>query len=441
MRKTGFIICLLVVTSACSVSFLLDSPDNLILPSQKIITQTTTRRDAIIDYIEALYIPNEGAFYGYLNGWPTDPRIGSYHTIANVYKPVSTLNYLDALMSFDMTNCSEFAKGLMNTQENIDYMGPVNFSANSMASVISLSAAVDLFSFLDIYDLIIPNHFSNLVVDAQRPNGGFVRASWDTSDENLIFTQSALYAMQFLGLLDRIDTSAALSYVLACYSDGEFAYGLIDEPDYSSIPLGLMCLDYLDALDSIDRASVIANVLTHWDNSTGNVPDGTIADAEIVIWSLYLLDALDRIDIEAAVDWVLARQSNINGAILPYHGANQEDERFEWCRAGVHILEMLDRLDALDEEFSVFITPVHTIPQGYYDFIAEYVDTTETTSDFIPYFVFPEIDFLGIILTIGPPVLVVTLLLTPVAYLYRNDRNRRKRNLEMKKKRKPGRKW
>ncbi|MEM2143156.1 MAG: prenyltransferase/squalene oxidase repeat-containing protein [Candidatus Thorarchaeota archaeon] len=426
----------LVVFAACGAVVALETPS----AGRSSLVGATTRRQAIVNYIEALYISNEGTFYSYLRDWPTDPRINSFHTLIHLQEPLWALIVLGAEGSFDMSNASAFAISHLNRADMLDRFGPVNFSRRTPCSVIACRIAVELFAQLRLSNLLRPEWVSEYILRCQGPLGGF-RGDTESpiGDESLIPTQAALYTMHFLDRMSLLNREAVLSFVMSCHSGGGFAYTPGAEPDTSALPLALMCLDYLGALDRIDRDKTVALVLSEWDNSKGCALDGTIVSTERLVWSLFLLDALDRIDIEAVTRWVLARQSSAHGEFLPRDGAPLSSERFEWTRAAIHILQMLDRLDALEQEFQVLMKPVHVIPQEYYDLIEKEFGGPDAGTDTVPPFVFPRIDIVKIITDFGPVSFLLFMILLPALYWYNSERNYKRARSEMRKRRRPGR--
>ncbi len=406
--------------------------------SSYVNAQTTTRRDAIISYIQALYSANEGAFYSSLSDWPTDPRIMSYHDVIDVYDPILTLSLLDATTAFDISNCSVFLKSLINPPSEVESLGPVNFSRITSFQVTISKAVVDAFELVGISENLDEDDFESFIRHSQRSSGGFSDNPWDTFlEEDIIATYSALYTLEYFDRLDAIDQSSALSYILSCYSNGGFSSIAGGEPTPDYVPLGLMGLEILGALDTIDRDEVISFELASWDNDTGSVYDGTIVDVERVVWSLSILNALDQIDVEATVSWVLSRQSSAYGEFLPFPYADLGDERLEWARAAVHILALLGRLDVLDQEFTVYMTPVHTIPQAYYDFISRHFPSTTTTTGSNGYIVWPRFDLSAFVGSLVPSFLIIVVL-SPAMYWVCSERQEKKARLQERKKRKPG---
>ena len=396
--------------------------------------QTGTRKSAMLDYIEALYSYNEGAFYGYLKDWPTDSRIHSYHTLTDLYRPLTTLSYLSSLNYIDLSNCSVFAKSLLNMNEMADYYGPVNYSRDTPCSVISCEVAYDVYNILNLSGYLPLDDLVDFVVLSQGESGGFQNDIWgELPEEELVNTQVALSLLNSCDAIDLIDSEAALSFIISCYSEGGFSYVPDGYVELGAMPLALMCLDYLGELKNVDKNGITEFILSQWDNETGSVPDGTIVDTERAVWSLYLLNELDQVDINATIEWVLSCQSMEHGGFLHYPDGESIDERLEWTRAAVHILYLLDQLDVLDVQFSVYARPTHIIPQGYYDFIREYVDTTSNPS--APHFPLPNVDFVAIFLNIAPGLAILSVILLPAAYFVYQDRRKKAIRQELKKKR------
>jgi len=393
-------------------------------------THTTTRGQALINYTLALYSPEDGAFYGYLRAWPTDPRIKSELFMSSVCDPyyvLSTLNYSSA---FDWSECKSFLGDLVNDESKYDIFGPVNTSPSTAGGVIGCRRALEIFSDLSIFDQLDLDGIKEYIKSNQLPDGGFRGGPWDDQETDLIITQCALWSLSFLNELSAIDIPRVLNFVLGCYNDGGFAYAPGLENEYSAVALGLMCLDYLDEMDHIDTEAVFQYLLNKYDNSTGHWVDGTIVDTERAVWAFSLMGYLDRINQDAIVDWVLSCQSSLHGAFLSSPQADWLAERLEWARAACHILTLLGRLDVFEQELRVIDYPEHTTPQAYYDFIEEHISPTNGNGN---HFVVPDIDVLGVLISIVPYAVVFTIIISPFCYLYRADKAKREERRRRKK--------
>ncbi len=395
---------------------------------------TITRKQALLDYLDALYIPEEGAFYGYLKDWPTDIRIESCHSIFDVYYPFQIFSYLDHEDVFDWSNSTSFLLGLTNDEIVHDIYGPINASVVTPCSVITSRVAVELFSELYIDDELDITAIKGFVRDCQGSSGGFTLGIWDETEEDLISTQCGLYTMRYLESINQIDVESSLNFILSCYSDGGFSYTPDSDVDISATPLGLLSLIYLDKLEQIDIDDTVSFVFSNFNNESGFFPDGTLVDTERIVWSLYLLDALDALNKAAVIEWVLSCQSVSHGAFLPYPGADSIDERLEWTRAALHILYFLDEMDVLDDEFTVLEYPQHTIPEGYYDFIEENIGTSTIPN--VPWNPLPRIDILSVISNFAPTLTIIGIILLPIGYIYYSDRKKREQRILEKKRRK-----
>jgi len=407
-------------------------------PSQDEYSHSTTRRQAIIDYVMALYKPYEGTFYSYLRDWPADPRLHDYPNIWDVYVPYQVLEYLNYTAQFGWENTTSFLLSLINDETEYDIFGPVNCSRNTSGGVICNSVAVELFSKLGIIDELDLDAVVYIVRQSQRSSGGFIDRPWYPSDPpDLITTESALSTLDWLNRTDEIDSALALDFVLSCHKNSGFS--LTPTSNYVDVyntPLGLLCLSHLDALDCINREKVIAFVLSHFDNASGHATYEALVETERLVWSLDLLGALDRINQNAVVDWVLACQSTWQGAFMSSPNADPLiDERLEYARAALHILQMLGRMDVLNEEISLIMYPEHTTPQAYYDFISEHFPSTTTTSAaaWSPH---PNVDIVAILAENAFPLAVLGVLLAPIGCAWYADRVRRIEMTKRKKRRK-----
>jgi len=395
-----------------------------------------TRRQAIIDYVMALYCEEDGAFYGYLGATPTDPRIGSCPDIFHVSDPYSILKRLNATGVLDWNKCREFLKSLVNVDSDMpDYSNLVNFSRNGSPCVIACDVAVQLFPELGLDEWLYTDEIAQYIARTQTSSGGFRLHAFNTDPPEMITTWSALRALHSIGHLSMVDTTAALSYIMSCYCDnGGFSNVPAFEALPGVVPLGLFTLQILGRTDLIRTENTTAYLLQYWDNSTGHVPGGTLVDTERLVWSLYTLGTLDRIDMDKTLSWVLASQTDRNGAFLPIPHYGIQSERLEWTRAATHILELADQMGLLDENITVIEYPEYVIPQWYIDYINEHFGTTTANPPFP--FVLPNIDVVGILVDIAPVMAIVFLVALPGLYIVWSERMKRAERRQLRKRRK-----
>lgn len=386
-----------------------------------------TRRQAIIDYVMALYSEEDGAFYGWFEATPTDPRIGSYRTISDVSDPYFILKRLNATGVLDWNKCREFLKSLVNVDSQSPYYGLVNYSqGGSGPCVITSEMAVFVFPELGLDDWLYTDQIAQYIADRQVVGGGFtLYYDDDFIPPDMITMWCALRALSALGRLDLVDTDAALDFVISCYSDnGGFSNVPAFEAIPGVVPLGLFTLQILGRTDLIRTENTTAYLLQYWDNSTGHVPDGTLVDTERLVWSLYTLGTLDRIDINKTLSWVLESQTIQNGAFLSVPYETVQNERLEWTRAATHILELTDQMDLLDENITVIEYPEYTVPQWYIDYINEHFGTTTA------------IDVVGILVSIAPVMAIAFLVALPGLYIVWSERMKRAERRQLRKRRK-----
>ena len=338
-----------------------------------------TRRQAIIDYVMALYCEEDGAFYPYLGAIPRDPRIGLYPEIFDVSDPYFILKRLNATGVLDWNKCREFLKSLVNVDSQSPYYGLVNYSQRSSGlGVFTSETAISIFPELDLNDWLYTDQIAQYIADRQVVGGGFTSYyDDDFISPDTITTWCALRALSALGRLDLVDTDAALDFVMSCYSDNG---GFSDVPVFEAIPdvvpFGLLSLQILGRTDLIRTENTTAYLLQYWDNSTGHVPNGTLVDIERLVWSLYTLGTLDRIDINKTLSWVLRSQTIQNGAFLPIPYYNIQSEKLQCAGAATHILELTDQMDLLGENITVLEYPEYIVPQWYINYINEHFGTT-----------------------------------------------------------------
>jgi len=368
-----------------------------------IASHTITRHQAILDYIQVLYSSEEGSFYGWLEDTPTDPRIGSYRHISNVYNPYTILKQLGSTEIIDWSNCTEFLESLVNVDSSSIYYNLVNDSYRSPPSSADFYHMIDLFLDLDLNGYIHEDKIVEYIADCQTSNGGFRFYPFNEDPAGMIPTCFALQALESIGRLSTIDTTAALNYVLSCYhDDGGFSeVPAIEFPDIEPIPdivpLGLFCLNILGRPDLIRVQNTTDYLLQYFDEK-GTTSGGALVNTERFVWSLYTLGTLDQINVTQMLSWVLSCQTHQNGAFLPIPSGDIESERLEWVRAAVHILYLCDRIDLLDENFTVTEYPEYHIPQWYIDYIEEHFGTN--TGGIVAFFM-AGAPYAGIILLVS----------------------------------------
>ncbi len=389
-----------------------------------ISSHTITRHQAILDYIQALY-SQEGIFYGWLEDTPTDPRIGSYQSIYNVFDPYRILKQLGSTGVIDWSNCTEFLKGLVNVDSaSSPYYHLVNRTQRSSPTTISCDVAIQLFPELGLDDWIHDDKIADYIASCQTSNGGFRLRSSNEDPASMISTWRALQALDTIGQLSVIDTTAALSFVLSCYHDDG---GFSNVPDVESIPdivpLGLFCLEHLGRSDLI-RPQNTTNYLLQYFDDTGTTSGGTLVNTERFVWSLFTLGTLDQINVSQMLSWVISCQTTHNGAFLPVPDYDLESARLEWIRAAVHILYLCDRIDLLDEDITVIEYPEYQIPQWYIDYIDEHFGTTTNTGvGLLPFW--PDIDIIAILITGAPYAGIILLVSLPGAYIVWSNRKKK----------------
>jgi prenyltransferase beta subunit len=397
---------------------------------------TITRRQAVLDYIQALYVPQEGRFYGWLQDTPTDPRIGSYPDIYNVYDPYTILKQLGCTGVIDWSNCTNYLISLVNTDPSSAYYNLVNLSRSEGAPcTTSCAAAVQLFPDLGLGSYMHDEEIASFIAKCQTSSGGFRDDPYNEISPEMTTTWSALETLSIIGKISSIDTSAALSYVLSCYhADGGFSNTPDSDSSPDIVPLGLFCLNILGRPGLI-RVQNTTDYLLQYFDSAGTMPDGTLVNTERFVWSLDTLGTLDQIDADKMLSWVISCQTHDNGGFFPFPGSTVASERLEWIRAAVHILFLCNRTDLLDENFTVTEYPQYQVPQWYLNYINEHFGTTTDTGEGHPQF-WPRINIVSFLLTAAPYVGVLFLVSLPGAYIVWSNRRKKLERREQRDRRK-----
>ena len=400
--------------------------------------QNITRREAIINYMLALY--NEsGYFHCYLRATPLDPRLNNYPSIIDYNDFYKTFEQIGATGVLDWSNVTRNVAALVNTNPSSIFYKLVNSSLDSGPGAISSAVALELFPKLGIGDLLDYEAIGNYIVSLQRSDGGFLDKKYEIPEtcSDMIATYAALHALSLMHRLHEANIDKALAFVLSCYrNDGGFSNTPASESLPDVVPLGLWSLKLLGRSDLIRVEDTTSYLLQYWDDEGGHVNGGTIVNTERFVLSMIELNELDRINMTNLINWVLWCQTHVNGVFLPTPDETDiKTERFEWCRAAVNILSVCNRTDALDEKFFVAEQPVYTVPEWYKEFIREHFGTTPTTIQVGPW-VLPRIDIMAVFTRWGAPIAVFTAISAPCAYICHNNRAERKARRELRKKRK-----
>ncbi len=408
-----------------------------------------TRRQAIIDFVMALYDDDldvydgdYAVFYGFLTQAPWDPRIHHNPSPDNVFDGYFVLKRLNATDLIDWSKCKNFLKSLINLDPESSFYHLPNFTIDSAPGVGTCYTAAEYYPELGLEEWVFPNEIAHFLSSLQKTDGGFGTAPF--SDEiaesaTMIGTAFALRTLRRLGRLDMIDQDAALNFVLSCYrDDGGFSNTPTDESLVGAVPLGIMALEALGRTDLIRTEETTNFTLQFLDNNTGDVPDHTIVTLYRILWSLDHMGTLDRVNLDAVLTWVLDCQSAQNGGFDPVPDHMDEwEEKLYFTKVATDILELLGRIDLLEENITVFHYPKHTIPDWYIELTnREFGNSTSTTTALGGgSWGLPSIDVLSVIAPFVPGLLLLTLIASPGVYIYYSERRRRRlRRLRNKKK-------
>lgn len=387
---------------------------------------TTTRRGAIIDYVEALQAP-EGYFHGYLQEPPPFEPDGTDATFSPVLDAYEILKYIDCVDELDWSNTTEFLLSL------VDH-GLLNLSKSAEPAGYTCRTALTLFPSLGIDAAIDVEANAAFAANLQKGNGGFVTVPWLTIP-TLADTYFALDTLRIAGRLDLINLAAARSFVVSCYKDdGGFSNTLGGESDFGYTPAGILLMEILGLQDVLDVNKTTDYLLQFWDNESGCDIQADLLFTERIAWSLWLLGKEESIDTAELLQWVLGLQKHAHGEFVGYPEADLDNERLVFANYATHILAMYNGSHLLDSDFLVEEKPVWTIPQWWIDYINSEWSTISNNNGGIPIgFVFPDLSFL---IPLIPYMLVAAVLITPALWITARNRNRQIERREQKKKRK-----
>ena len=322
---------------------------------------TTTRREAIVDYVRALQAP-EGYFHAYLADPPPFEPDHTAPTFSPVLDAYEVLKYIDCVDELDWSNTTEFLLSL------VDH-GLLNFSKQSGPTGYTCRAALILFPGLGIDAAIDVEAIAEFAASLQTDNGGFLTLPRHTIP-TLPDTYFAIDALRIAGRLNLLNLAAARSFVVGCYkTDGSFSRTLGGESDLDLAPAGIMLMDILGLQDVLDVNRTTDYLLQFWDNESGCDIYAGLPYTQRITWSLWLLDKEESIDTTKLFQWVLGLQRHTHGEFVGYPEADLDSDRLGLDNLATNILATYNGTNLLDSDFLVEEKPVWTIPQWWIDYI------------------------------------------------------------------------
>ena len=387
---------------------------------------TTTRREAIVDYVKALQA-QEGYFHGYLDGPPPFEPDGTEATVSPVQDAYGVLDYIDCVDELDWSTTKEFLLSLVNN-------GLLNLSKGDEPADVTCWTALTLFPPLGIDSAIDVEATTEFVANLQTGNGGFLTMPWITIP-TLVDAYFSLDTLRIAGRLDLINLAAARSFVVGCYKDdGGFSNTLGGESDFNYAPAGIYLMEILGLQDVLNLNKTTDYLLQFWDNESGCDVQGDLLFTYRIAWSFWLLNREDSIDTAKLVQWVLSLQRHAHGEFVGYPEADLDNERLVSVFYVTHILAMYNGTDLLDSEFLVEEKPVWTIPQWWIDYInSEWNTIPNNGNGGLFRFAFPDLSFM---IALIPYMLMAVAVITPALWIIAGNRSRQIERRERKKKRK-----
>lgn len=377
-----FPVCL--VASSIQLDSYLDSRP---LETQRISSETMTRREAIIDYVGALQAP-EGYFHAYL----TDPPPFDLDHTPATYSPVLdayyTLRNIDAVDSLDWTETMEFLKSLVNQDT-----GLLNLSKEDGPDIYTCRAALTFYQDIGADEGIDIDGTANFIAALQQANGGFLAYFGDTHT-TILQTYCAIDALRAVHRLYKIDNSKARGFILDCYNeDGGFGRTTDGESDFIILPAALYLVDVLGMWEDIDVDQTLSFILQLWDDNKGCNLSEELTYTYYLAWSLWIMGRTDAINTENLIQWLLSCQHSLHGEFVGYPDAEPDNERLVCAFYATRLLSLYDGLDRLEESINVEESPHWEIPQWWIDYVNENWGTTTTTNHGPSYFI-PDLRFL-----------------------------------------------
>lgn len=388
----------------------------------------TTRRQAIVDYISALK-SEDGFFHAYLRDPPPFDPAHLAPSALTVEDALNVMLITNTLGQFDLENTRQFISNLHNSDSNLP-----NSSKYSGPDVFTIYNALRIYPLLQLDSLISEPTMREYIQNCQTTNGGFVGV-WGFTDPSLIETYFALESLHMINELNSVNLESAGRFVLDCLkNDGGFSNTPSSEGSIHYVVLGLKCLKMLDMTETINTTLHTQYLLDHWNSELHCSVDEHVLFTERIIWALSVLGSLDSINKNKTCDWILKLQKHDQGQFLERPDESLDNERLSWCESAVHVLEICNCLDSLDNNFSVINEPEWKEPDWWDDWVDEnYGTSTENTN--VPYVWNPP--NLSFIIPMLPPLFIFILVQLPVLwFVYRKYKIRKLRRLEKRKRKK-----
>jgi len=312
-----------------------------------------TRRQAIIDFVAALQM-KDGGFVTTLTAPEEEEGVVIAREAVKVLSVLGSLNAIDteALISY-IVKCQT---------DNGGFVGTLIFDVEPEIAV-AADVAYILYR-LDAFDRIDRGAFLKWVLGCYHWEDGRFSYKPDEEDYLVFHTVLGVFSLFWMGELSRIDIGKTTQYILSCYcEDGGFSSlpGETNSNIYDTYWC-MLALLYLGALNRINIEKTVNYWLNYYDfeNQTFIGGGDPLPNCAYGVLALNMLGALDKINKTKMVELILSCQSPLHGGFTssPETIYDENEENIGSTMNAIEMLEALDALGVLDENFTVLHKPI-----------------------------------------------------------------------------------
>lgn len=327
-----------------------ESPNKPSINENFIKVYNTTRKQAIIDFVAALQM-KDGGFVSDLIA--PEEEEDTCITMDAVY----VLAHLNALDAVDKEAIINYVARCQT--DDGGFIGTLWWPEETEPDIVDAEVAAYILYQLNAFDKIDRDALLNWILKCYNEDGGFGCEPGEPS--SFIHTIEGVSALFWLGELNKIDREKTINFILSYYEeDGSFSGFFSSDVDTFHAVLALL---RLGALNRIDREKTINFYMSYYDEEEQLFKLEIGAPLPVnhyPVIVLSLLGGLNRINVSRMVDLILSCQSPWYGgfATSPEDIYEEEEVDVDPTRVAVEMLEALDALDVLNDNFTVKYKPV-----------------------------------------------------------------------------------
>lgn len=312
---------------------------------------TTTRHQAVVNFVSALQLEEyEGGFVSHL----TSSR-ASQDTLPSSQATMA-LSLVAGLSTIGTTALSDFVTACQ--LDNGAFSSCPWMTETGMAQVVNAIKTLHQINTLSVID---HDGVVNYLMSCYRASDGGFNSAPDNPSTVIWHTYWGIQCLDFLGELNRLN-ELTTEYVMSFYKEDSslagFSTSQTGSRNLASTFRGLTILSILGGLNLISPTKIVDYVMGLYNPTTGAFLT-SLSETRAGVSSLDILESLDQLDSSRTTDYVLSCQSPLHGGFVetPGDSSNPTDERVSRCENAIIILEALDQLDVLQEEFTIQSSP------------------------------------------------------------------------------------